>query len=402
MSFSRKNSFKNLTKVSLLMLSIFVMTSNTIAQNFNIGKTSVIFFDSIRNRNIPTEIYYPSVNAGQNEPVSSGNFPVLVYGHGFVMGVSSYENIWEELVPKGYVICFPNTETGITPSHEKFGKDLKFLAAQMQIESLDSNSIFFNALAPKTALMGHSMGGGASFLAAENNTNIQALVNFAAAETNPSAVSAANNISVPSLLFSGDADCVAPPADHQDLMYNALNSDCKTQIKIINGSHCYFAESNFNCNLGESFCNPNPDISKQEQQAVMNDFLSLWLDYTLKGNQNAFNVFNDSLETSNRITYLQNCVLDTGNTVGINKLNKNIQITIFPNPAIEKLNLSIPFDFIDGTVTIFNLTGKKVFQSQIANLNTQIDVSLYQNGVYLIRLNKDSLMQYHKFIKMER
>jgi hypothetical protein len=124
------------------------------------------------------------------------------------MSWESYENFWTELVPNGYLICFPTTEMTLTPSHENFGLDLKFAATQMQNENNDNSSLFFNSLAPKTGLLGHSMGGGASFLAAENNSIISTLVTFAAAETNPSAISASLNITVSTLIFSGDDDCV--------------------------------------------------------------------------------------------------------------------------------------------------------------------------------------------------
>ena len=72
----------------------------------------------------------------------------------------------------------------------------------MQIESQTSSSIFYNTVLPKTGILGHSMGGGASFLAAENNPNVNTLINFAAAETNPSAISAARNITIPTVIFS--------------------------------------------------------------------------------------------------------------------------------------------------------------------------------------------------------
>jgi len=355
-----------------------------------------VFYDSIRNRNITTEIYYPADNAGQNEPVSVGAFPVLVFGHGFLMAWDSYQNFWTEIVPNGYVICFPTTEMGITPDHQQFGEDLKFLATQMQNETQDSTSLFFNSLAPETGLIGHSMGGGASFLAAENNSNIHALVNFAAAETTPSAISAASGITVPSLIFSGDDDCVAPPIDHQNIMYDSLNSNCKTQVKIINGGHCYFADESAACSFGESFCNGSLNITRPEQQAVTNDFLNLWLDYSLKGNQNAFTVFNDSLQTSNRINYLQNC-----NTVGLPHLDNSVELDIFPNPVIEKLNLFIPIEHINGILTIYNLVGQQVYQSLIINTTNQLDISGYPNGTYFIVYNKGSIIQYNKIIKID-
>ena len=133
------------------------------------------------------------------------------------------------------------------------------------------------------------MGGGVSFLAAENNHNINTLINFAAAETNPSAISAASNITIPSLIFSGDDDCVAPPINHQNIMFDSfLNSNCKTQINIINGGHCYFANENVLCSFGESSCNSNLNILRAEQQSVTNDFLKIWLKYSLKSGSKFF------------------------------------------------------------------------------------------------------------------
>lgn len=384
-------------KSYLVLVSLILISSSIFSQSFNIGHTSVVFYDSVRNRSVTTEIYYPADNPGEFEPVSDGDFPVLVFGHGFLMGWESYQNFWTELVPNGYVICFPTTEMGLTPDHEQFGQDLRFIATQMQIETLDNSSIFFNSLAPQTGLVGHSMGGGASFLAAENNSNIHTLINFAAAETTPSAISAASNITVPSLIFSGDDDCVAPPADHQNLMYNSLNSDCKTQIKIINGGHCYFADENLTCSFGESFCNSDLNITRQEQQSVTNDFLNLWLDYSLKGNQNAFTVFNDSLQTSNRINYLQQC-----NNLGVLNLDTSLEIEVFPNPVIEKINLIIPIEHTGGILTMFNLVGHQVYQSLIRNTTNQLDISGYPNGTYSLVYTKGSIKQYNKIIKMDR
>ena len=392
-----KMCFYIFLKGSFLLVLLFLISSTTLAQTFSVGNTSIVFYDSIRNRNIATEIYYPADNPGQNEAISAGDFPVLVFGHGFLMGWDSYQNFWTEIVPNGYVICFPTTEMGITPDHQQLGQDLKFLAIQMQIESQDSTSLFFNSLAMETGLIGHSMGGGASFLAAKNNSNIHALINFAAAETTPSAISAASGITVPSLIFSGDDDCVAPPIDHQSIMYDSLNSNCKTQIKIINGGHCYFANHNFNCNLGESFCNGSLSITRPEQQAVTQDFLNLWLAYSLKGNQNAFTVFNDSLQTSTRINYLQNCT-----TLGLPHFNTSVEIDLFPNPVIEKLNLVIPIEHLNGILTVYNLVGQLVYQNSILSTNTQIDVSAYPNGSYFIKYNKDSILQYTKIIKIDR
>tara|TARA_B110001469_G_C9628471_1_gene314004 strand:+ start:880 stop:2031 length:1152 start_codon:yes stop_codon:yes gene_type:complete len=377
-----------------IIISLFIISTNSMAQSFNIGHTTITYRDSSRSRNISTEIYYPGISTGQNVAVDSGSFPVLIFGHGFLMSWNAYQNFWTELVPKGYVMCFPTTEMSISPNHGAFGLDLEFLAAQMQNENLDSTSLFFNSLALETALMGHSMGGGASFLAAENNTTISALVNFAAAETTPSAIAAALNVNVPSLVFSGDDDCVAPTNTNQTLMYDSLSSICKTHIRIINGGHCYFANNNFNCNLGESFCNPTLNISRAQQQSVTFDFLNPWLAYSLKGDTSAWTRFNDSLQNSFRINSSQRC-----NITSMQELHVDSEIKLYPNPASNQINLAITEEQRGGRLQIYNVLGKKLHEHLIKKDNVQIDVSHLPTGTYLVLISKEGYLYSTKFIK---
>ena len=383
-----------LAKIYLVVILI-ICSSNIFAQTYNIGHISTDFYDNARNRNITTEIYYPSDTNGDNVSISLGNFPIIVFGHGFLMSWDSYDNFWNSLVPQGYILCFPTTEMGFAPNHQFFAEDLSFIASKMQMESLDNSSIFYNSVLPKTGILGHSMGGGASFLAAENNPNINTLINFAAAETNPSAISAASNITIPSLIFSGDDDCVAPPINHQNIMFDSLNSNCKTQINIINGGHCYFANENVLCSFGESSCNPSLSILRAEQQSVTNDFLKIWLNYSLKSDQSSFTIFNDSLQSSNRITYSQYC-----NSMGIEDQNKLDEINIYPNPVIEILNIDVPLELIDGELVLLNMFGQELQKKIISNKLTEINLSNFESGSYFIFLKKDTLLKKNRIIKV--
>jgi len=362
---------------------LLIFLTGISGQNYNIGHTTHLFFDSDRNREIETEIYYPSEISGDNVAVSEGVFPVIVFGHGFLMKWEAYEKYWTELVPNAYVICFPTTEMGINTNHERFGNDLKFVARQMQDLNEDSSSLFFGSIAQKTALMGHSMGGGASFLAAKNNNDIHTLINFAAAETDPSSISAAAEILVPALIFSGEDDCVTPPESHQDLMYDSLASNCKTQIYIKNGGHCFFAANNFNCNIGESFCGFSTELSREEQQSVTFDFLKIWLKYTLNDHQGSFAVFNDSLQNSERIKYIQKC-----NITDVQSLKEVQGASLFPNPFIDQLQIEITPENQGGLLKIFNLSGNCVYENQIRNNNFRIDLSGLPKGTYNARYVK--------------
>jgi dienelactone hydrolase len=284
-----------------------------------VGHRTITFNDAARTggfgsgggagRQIQSEIYYPAATTADNVPITGSNYPVIVFGHGFSMTWDAYDNIWTDLVNKGYVVVLPRTEGGLSPTHMELGKDLAIIAAKMQILNTTSSSFFFGKLINKTALMGHSMGGGAAYLAPTYaGANIATIVTLAAANSTPAATSSivqAALISIPNLLFVGQNDCVAPPATHQNLIYNALSSAYKTEITITGAAHCEFANFNSSCSFGQSTCSPTPAISGAQQKDVLNDHLSLWLGYYLKGNCADALTFQDSLATSNRTTFRQ-------------------------------------------------------------------------------------------------
>ena len=294
----------------LLLISYVLVSASVPAQSWEIGNTPITFTDPNRNnRTIPTEIFYPANTSGTDVPPADGEFPVIAFGHGFIMVYSAYQYLWEALVPEGYIMAFPTTEGSAIPApdHLEFGLDLKFLVDKIKSEGQNPASPFYGHVADSSAIMGHSMGGGASFLAVENTTDISAMITFAAAETNPSAIAAAQQVTIPTLVFSGSDDCVTPPDQHQVPMYNNLGADCKTFISITGGGHCYFANYNFNCSLGELFCNPAASITRQEQHSIVLAHLIPYLDFMLKGNISSWESFNNLLNNPNDITLQQTC-----------------------------------------------------------------------------------------------
>ena len=112
---------------------ILIVFSSVFSQH-QVGHFNTTYQDPSRgNRNIETEVYYPATSAGDNTPKASGQFPVIVFGHGFVMVWSAYQNLWEEFVPNGYIMVFPRTEGSlISTDHQEFGWDLQFLVNKIQ------------------------------------------------------------------------------------------------------------------------------------------------------------------------------------------------------------------------------------------------------------------------------
>lgn len=365
-----------------------------LAQTFPIGARTITYFDAARNRNIETWVRYPGESSGANAVVADGEFPVLVMGHGFAMAVDAYANLWEYFVPKGYIMVLPTTEGGLLPGpdHGAFGQDLAFLAGALQAANSDAGSPFFGRVAPATALMGHSMGGGASFLGAANNNTIQTLVNFAPAETTPSAIAAATNVTVPTMVFAGSNDCVTPVPQHQGPMYDALTTSCRAFVNILGGGHCYFANSNFNCNFGELTCSPSPAISRGEQHAVVNDFAGLWLDHFLKGIPGALEAVSDSLSSSTRVSAQFTC----GITTAVADRAHAPTVRLVPVPANDRLTV---LGAAPGTrLRVFDITGRDMHLSTSPTTDGGIDVQALPSGTYRLLLQHGEHQEVHTFL----
>ncbi|MDA0309900.1 MAG: hypothetical protein O3C46_04200 [Bacteroidetes bacterium] len=254
----------------------------TWSQPFALGNRSETWQDASRNRAVTFDIWYPSTNGGQGSAVAQGSFPVFIMSHGFLTGTGPYKNMIDSLVPRGYIVVLPSTETGILPSHEALGRDMVFLGQRIQQEDQNSNSYLFGKVAPEMAAGGHSMGGGATFLAASYAPSLfKTTVTFAAAETNPSAAGASSQVIAPSLLMIGSDDGVTPLATHQQPIYNNL-SNCKVMVSIQGGGHCYFMNADAACDAGELLTPPSIS-DRAEQQRRTFRVVRPWLDHFLKG-----------------------------------------------------------------------------------------------------------------------
>ncbi len=293
-------------------LAILVACLQTaFAQPYATGKRTITFFDNARSaRPIPTDIYYPANTAGNNVALATGTvkFPVVVFGHGFLISTNAYKWLADSLVKNGYVVAFPATEDGILPSHLDFGLDLSFLCSRLTSLNDSSASFLFQRVVKRAAVAGHSMGGGASFLAtATQNSSIRALFNFAAAETTPPATIAAALVFKPTLIFSGSNDCVVPDSV-QEAMYNNIFLACKTYINITGALHCQFANNNLICQAGQIVAGCGfTSLSTQTVLSKTSALLIPFLDYYLKDICLRGDVFVNTYNTITGVTKRRSC-----------------------------------------------------------------------------------------------
>jgi hypothetical protein len=367
-------------------LSLFLCVLSTAmasAQTYQVGHISATFTDIDRSgRSVPCEIYYPADVSGDNMPFSAaltGKAPIVSFGHGFVMTYDAYANIRNALVANGYIIAFPTTEGSLSPVHAEFGKDLAFVLRQVSLLGTVGASVLFNKVSPSSCVMGHSMGGGAAYLAMTYDTSINAVVTFAAAETTPSAIAATSSIAAPALSFAGENDCVSSPSTNQQPMHSALISSCKHYISIKGGSHCQMAGISVTCNLGESTCTPAPSITRSAQHASINKYLIPWLNYTLKGICADGSAFETALATDGAVTFSKNCTLCTISS--IQEAEGNNGIPVYPNPSTDNIIFELPYSYTYA-INIYSTTGIKVLETY-GNGKTVLSTGKLSSGVYI-------------------
>lgn len=372
----------------LLCLSV-----SATAQNYAIGHVALTFTDASRNnRNIPVEIYYPAEQAGDDVALADDSqFPSIAFGHGFVIGFDAYENIREMLVPNGFIMIFPKTEDGILPSHLEFGKDLAFCIGRMKQLGLDPDSIFFGRISDKSALMGHSMGGGAAFLGMQQNPEISALAVLAPAETNPSAIEAASTLTIPALVIAGGNDCVTPPTENQVPMYNALSGMCKTYLNIIGASHCQMANFNFLCQIGELTCSPSPSISRDVQHSVIAAYLVPWMQANLMQDCEAGASFNDLIASDDAVSYERTC--EQCEELAVADANR-LQFKLSPNPFSDIVNIEMEGESV---FELFDASGRRLTSTKIRSGNLNLD--FLAQGIYTYRIATESSVQTGKLVR---
>lgn len=375
-----------------IILGILLLSSSFVySQPFAVGNRQMSFTDPARSRTIATRVYHPATTAGSNQPFATGEFPLIILGHGFSMSYDAYLNFADSLVPLGYIIVMPTTEVGPIPfpSHENFALDLSFLNTHIKGLNGNSGSVFYQHVATTSAIMGHSMGGGCSFLACAGNTDVTTMVTFAPAETNTSAITAAAQITIPALVFSGQNDGVTKPSENHIPMYNNLASDCKTFVNILGGGHCYYALSNWACDFGESTSNPQPTITRTQQQQITFSLLIPYLNYMLKNDAGQASLFLNRLQTMTTITYQRDCLTSVPGSETASKL-------ISPVPFSNEIQIPPSFS-LPVTVKIYNISGNKLFENTVSE--KQLNLSFLEKGIYLIEISDRRCTSAYKAVK---
>jgi len=97
-------------------------------------------------------------------------------------------------------------------------------------------------------------------------------------------------------------------------------------------------------------------------------------------------------------TFLERVNVCENGVVGIKQLTP-ASISMYPNPARDKITIEIAEGQAPSQLSILNLNGEEVLTSSLIKPKTQIDISNLAGGVYFVRLTNDKTVEVGKFVK---
>jgi len=256
--------------------------------SYNITHERISFQDSQQNDYLITaELFYPSLSDTNKSIGTNTSFPLIVFAHGYQQVYSDYQYLWEALVPQGYILAFLTTQQGLSIDIDRYSDDI--IALQDELLHT-SNTILAGHISNKSALMGHSTGGGAIYIAQAKKPQSTTLLSLAALGepygtiTGTSPIDIANAITISTLILSGEKDCITPLEVHQKPLYDAFAGE-KNMIIIEGGDHCGFSDS-YNCPPAEALsCGiffQGSTISEAEQRSKVLEHITPWLEKFLQ------------------------------------------------------------------------------------------------------------------------
>ena len=85
-------------------------------------------------------------------------------------------------------------------------------------------------------------------------------------------------------------------------------------------------------------------------------------------------------------------------TLSINEVNK-VDFSIYPNPSKTKLNINLAQNSNSSKVEVFDILGKRIYSQSLTSMNSSLNVSRWNAGVYLVKITSDIGTQTKRFVK---
>jgi hypothetical protein len=75
------------------------------------------------------------------------------------------------------------------------------------------------------------------------------------------------------------------------------------------------------------------------------------------------------------------------------------EISIYPNPVSDKLNIKLPSEVQIASLTLYNILGKQINTYPVSNINNTINMVPISKGIYLVKIETKKISKTFKLIK---
>lgn len=332
-----------------------------------------------------SRIYYPDSN--NQIPQSAVPCPIVVFGHGYQMGIDRYYSYAQHLASWGYVVVLPTISNPFpTPEHYTRAHSMVDAARWTANRNFVIGDIFYNKLdAFNWGFVGHSMGGGIALLAADTfklKDTLRAVVSFASPQTTPATHS--EHLNLPKMILAGSVDNIAPWQQIRQAYWQ--NAPAPGVFAVIYGAnHGYFMDYSYFWENGGT-----ATISRNLQQKISRRYMTAYFERYLHNDLSAWNFlfcYGDSV--------IHTPIFDTVEIRSPqidfpeNDLSFRIynQYHFFPNPVRDYCY----FNLGEKSVKIFNAFGQLIREIQSPSI-WHPDKNL-KNGIYFIQTSDAKLFK---------
>ena len=211
---------------------------------------------------LPLDCRYPSAGP------TGGPFPAVLIGHGFQIAASQYLGYAERLASLGFVACTADFRAGFVANHAENATDLIGGVDWLVAIAADAAHPLGPYVDPtRVGVMGHSLGGKVSFLAAARDSRIGAVLGVDPVDAAPFCNSTRCPDASSTLPFvipvgllgetldaAGGLQPCAPAADNFRTFYDA-SATPTVEVEVLGASHVSFVDDPSTCGLACSACN---------------------------------------------------------------------------------------------------------------------------------------------------
>jgi hypothetical protein len=86
-------------------------------------------------------------------------------------------------------------------------------------------------------------------------------------------------------------------------------------------------------------------------------------------------------------------------SLSVSDLDNNEVALFFPNPVEDKLTIQLPTNLFGAKATIYSVLGQELNSFVLTESRIVVDISHYEQGIYLVRLEAKNSITSYKIIK---